>query len=165
MEKHLTTIGISARNKSSSGALKYGVTRTSDYYNWYPALYEGQIGAGINVSTITQPDITKGNDPYEESKPIVPKGTTEPTTSSTYGTGSPLTVTKTYYYIPINDTNYGTASSILANGTTFWVASRYVDIYSDRASFGLRCADTCTNGLTCSTRAATLAAIKCVFAQ
>ena len=146
MEKHLTTIGISARNKSSSGALKYGVTRTSDYYNWYPALYEGQIGAGINVSTITQPDITKGNDPYEESKPIVPKGTTEPTTSSTYGTGSPLTVTKTYYYIPINDTNYGTASSILANSTPFWVAARYVATHSDNAVFGLRFARTDTYG-------------------
>ena len=146
MEKHLTTIGISARNKSSSGALKYGVTRTSDYYNWYPALYEGQIGAGINVSTITQPDITKGNDPYEESKPIVPKGTTEPTTSSTYGTGSPLTVTQTYYNISINDTNYGTASTVLANSTGFWVAARCVPTGSDSASFCIRGASTFTYG-------------------
>ena len=151
MEQHLTAAGIAARN-ADSGAVKYGTTNTYTSNTKYPSLYANQKGAGPNItaanaSTISQPDITKGNDPYEESKPIVPKGTTEPTTSSTYGTGSPLTVTKTYYYIPINDTNYGTASSILANGTTFWVASRYVDIYSDRASFGLRCADTCTNGL------------------
>ena len=151
MEKHLTAAGITNRN-ACTNEVKYGTTNTYTSNTKYPSLYANQKGAGPNItaanaSTISQPDITKGNDPYEESKPIVPKGTTEPTTSSTYGTGSPLTVTKTYYYIPINDTNYGTASSILANGTTFWVASRYVDIYSDRASFGLRCADTCTNGL------------------
>ena len=154
MEKHLTADGIKARNayKYSSGTAKYGTTKTYTSNTKYPSLYAGQKGAGVNVaeknaSTISQPDITKGNDPYEESKPIVPKGTTEPTTSSTYGTGSPLTVTKTYYYIPINDTNYGTASSILANGTTFWVAARYVDTDSGNATFGLRCADTCTDGL------------------
>ena len=151
MEKHLTAAGITNRN-ACTNEVKYGTTNTYTSNTKYPSLYANQKGAGPNItaanaSTISQPDITKGNDPYEESKPIVPKGTTEPTTSSTYGTGSPLTVTKTYYYIPINDTNYGTASSILANGTTFWVASRYVDIYSDCASFGLRCADTCTNGL------------------
>ena len=151
MEKHLTAAGITNRN-ACTNEVKYGTTNTYTSNTKYPSLYANQKGAGPNItaanaSTISQPDITKGNDPYEESKPIVPKGTTEPTTSSTYGTGSPLTVTKTYYYIPINDTNYGTASSIPANGTTFWVASRYVDIYSDRASFGLRCADTCTNGL------------------
>ena len=156
MEKQLTAAGIKSRNeynKGSSTYAQYGTTKTYTSNTKYPSLYANQKGAGPNITEaeaskkITQPDTTKGNDPYEESKPIVPKGTTEPTTSSTYGTGSPLTVTKTYYYIPINDTNYGTASSILANGTTFWVASRYVDIYSDRASFGLRCADTCTNGL------------------
>ena len=152
MEKHLTPTGITNRN-AYTDAVKYGTTKTYTSGTKYPSLYANQKGAGPNITAadasakITQPKTDAGNDPYEESKPIVPKGTTEPTTSSTYGTGSPLTVTKTYYYIPINDTNYGTASSILANGTTFWVASRYVDIYSDRASFGLRCADTCTNGL------------------
>ena len=152
MEKHLTPTGITNRN-AYTDAVKYGTTKTYTSGTKYPSLYANQKGAGPNITAadasakITQPKTDAGNDPYEESKPIVPKGTTEPTTSSAYGTGSPLTVTKTYYYIPINDTNYGTASSILANGTTFWVASRYVDIYSDRASFGLRCADTCTNGL------------------
>ena len=151
MEKHLTAAGITNRN-ACTNEVKYGTTNTYTSNTKYPSLYANQKGAGPNItaanaSTISQPDITKGNDPYEESKPIVPKGTTEPTTYSTYGTGSPLTVTKTYYYIPINDTNYGTASSILANGTTFWVASRYVDTGSGDALFGLRCADTCTNGL------------------
>ena len=57
-----------------------------------------------------------------------------------------IQVTQTYYYIPINDTNYGTASSILANGTPFWVAARYVITGSGGARFGLRVADTNTDG-------------------
>ena len=125
MEKHLTADGITARNayQYDSSTAKYGTTKTYPSNTKYPSLYANQKGAGPNITEaeaskkITQPDTTKGNDPYEESKPIVPKGTTEPTNDSTYGTGNPLTVTQTYYYRPINDTNYGTASSILANST------------------------------------------------
>ena len=145
MEKHLTPTGITNRNAYTS-SVKYGTTKTYTSNTKYPSLYANQKGAGPNVSSISQPDTTKGNDPYEESKPIVPKGTTEPTNDSTYGTGSPLTVTQTFYSIAIDNTNYGTASSILANGTTFWVAARYVNPNSDDANFGLRRADTNTNG-------------------
>ena len=142
MEKHLTAAGIAARN-AYTNAVKYGTTKTYTSNTKYPSLYANQKGAGPNVSSISQPDITKGNDPYEESKPIA---TTEPTTDNTSGTGNPLTVTQTFYYIPINDTNYGTASSVLANSTYFWVASRYVNTYSDIARFGLRNAYTNTRG-------------------
>ena len=142
MEKHLTAAGIAARNAYSSN-VKYGTTKTYTSNTKYPSLYANQKGAGPNVSSITPSDTTKGNDPYEESKPIA---TTEPTTDNTSGTGNPLTVTQTYYYIPINDTNYGTASSILANGTPFWVAARYVLTGSDRANFGLRFAGTNPGG-------------------
>ena len=149
MEKHLTPTGIKSRNeynKGDSTYAKYGTTKTYTSNTKYPSLYANQKGAGPNVSTISQPDITKGNDPYEESKPIVQKNTTEPTNDSTYGTGSPLTVTQTYYNISINDTNYGTASSILANSTYFWVAARCVGTYSSSASFGLRIAGTGSYG-------------------
>ena len=148
MEKHLTSPGITARNayQYDSSTAKYGTTKTYPSNTKYPSLYANQKGAGPNVSSITPSDITKGNDPYEESKPIVPKGTTEPTNDSTYGTGRPLTVTQTYYNISINDTNYGTASTVLANGTPFWVAARYVYAYSDYAYFGLRRADTYAYG-------------------
>ena len=142
MEKHLTATGIAARN-AYTNAVKYGTTKTYTSNTKYPSLYANQKGAGPNVSSISQPDITKGNDPYEESKPIA---TTEPTTDNTSGTGNPLTVTQTFYYIPINDTNYGTASSVLANSTYFWVASRYVYANSDGANFGLRGASTNTGG-------------------
>ena len=148
MEKHLTSPGITARNayQYDSSTAKYGTTKTYPSNTKYPSLYANQKGAGPNVSSITPSDITKGNDPYEESKPIVPKGTTEPTNDSTYGTGRPLTVTQTYYNISINDTNYGTASTVLANGTPFWVAARYVNTNSDFADFGLRFANTNTYG-------------------
>ena len=142
MEKHLTATGIAARN-AYTNAVKYGTTKTYTSNTKYPSLYANQKGAGPNVSSISQPDITKGNDPYEESKPIA---TTEPTTDNTSGTGNPLTVTQTFYYIPINDTNYGTASSVLANSTYFWVASRYVLTDSGNAAFGLRIANTGTGG-------------------
>ena len=152
MEKQLTAAGIKSRNeynKGSSTYAQYGTTKTYTSNTKYPSLYANQKGAGPNIKEaeaskkITQPDTTKGNDPYEESKPIA---TTEPTTDNTSGTGNPLTVTQTYYNIAIDNTNYGTASSILANSTPFWVAARYVNTYSDYAYFGLRFADTNTNG-------------------
>ena len=144
MEKHLTPTGITNRNAyTDTDAVKYGTTKTYTSSTKYPSLYANQKGAGPNVSSITPSDTTKGNDPYEESKPIA---TTEPTTDNTSGTGDPLTVTQTYYNIPINDTNYGTASSILVNGTPFWVAARYVNTYSSYANFGLRSALTYTHG-------------------
>ena len=151
MEKQLTAAGIKSRNeynKGSSTYAQYGTTKTYTSNTKYPSLYANQKGAGPNITAadasakITQPKTDAGNDPYEESKPIVPKGTTEPTTSSTYGTGSPLTVTQTYYNISINDTNYGTASTVLANSTGFWVAARCVNTSSADAFFGLRVANT-----------------------
>ena len=142
MEKHLTADGIKARNAYTSN-VKYGTTKTYPSNTKYPSLYANQKGAGPNVSSISKTDITKGNDPYEESKPIA---TTEPTTDNTSVTGDPLTVTQTYYNISIDNTNYGTASSILANSTPFWVAARYVDAFSGNAYFGLRYAYTATGG-------------------
>ena len=150
MEKHLTPTGITNRNayQYDSTTAKYGTTKTYTSNTKYPSLYANQKGAGpkvtaTNANSISQPDITRGNDPYEESKAIA---TTEPTTSSAYGTGSPLTVTQTYYNIPINDTNYGTAYSILANGKGFWVAARYVNTSSNNAGFGLRIVYMSTTG-------------------
>ena len=152
MEKHLTADkGIPARNayKYNSDTAQYGTTKTYTSNTNYPSLYVNQKGAGPNITAaeaskkITQPDITKGNDPYEESKPIA---TTEPTTSSASESGSPLTVTQTYYNISIDNNNYGTASTVLANGTPFWVAARYVNTGSSLARFGLRFAYTITYG-------------------
>ena len=146
MEKHLTAAGIAARNAYSSN-VKYGTTKTYTSNTKYPSLYAGQKGAGVdvaeaNASSILQ-DHTKGNDPYEESKAIA---TTEPTNDNRSGTGNPLTVTQTYYNIPISTANYGDAASVLSNSNYFWVAARYVGTGSDGAVFGLRYANTNTRG-------------------
>ena len=144
MEKHLTSDGITARNGSSS-AVKYGKTKTYASNTKYPSLYAGQKGAGVNVAEtevetkMEKIDITKGNDPYEESKAIAE---TEPTKDSSFETGKPLTVTSTYYGISINGTNYGTAGDVMKSNNAFWVASRFVYAYSDYACFGLRSANT-----------------------
>ena len=149
MEKHLTTPGITARNGYSS-VVQYGATKTYTYsYSYYPLLYAGQKGAGVNVTEaeaktkITQPNTDAGNDPYEESVK-----TTSPLTSEKYTQADKkvLTVTQTYYSIPISPANYGDAASILSNSTYFWVAARYVDTYSYLAGFGLRIAYANTNG-------------------
>ena len=138
MEKHLTTKGIVARS-AWSNAVQYGKTKryTSSSYRYYPSLYINQKGAGVNTTSVTQPDITKGNDPYEESKAIA---TTEPTTDSSYGKASStgLTLTQTYYDIDFNSENYGEAASVLPAQPGYWVAARYVLADTKNASWGLR---------------------------
>ena len=148
MEKHLTTPGITARN-GYSNAVQYGATKTyTDNYSYYPLLYAGQKGAGVNVtaenaSTIAQPNKDSGNDPYEESVK-----TTSPLTSEKYTQADKkvLTVTQTYYSIPISPANYGDAASVLSNPNYYWVAARYVNTGSNGAFFGLRFAGTYTYG-------------------
>ena len=134
MEKHLTDAGFTARN-AYSNSVTYGTPKTYTSNKQYPKLYASQIGAGITSTSVTKPDIVKTIDPYKESS----KGYTTPTaeTSDTAG-DSGLTVTQTYYYIPINEANYGAAAAILANSNYFWVASRYVFTNSSTANFGLR---------------------------
>ena len=148
MEKHLTAEGITERNRQTH-EVQYGKTKTyRDNYSYYPLLYDGQKGAGVNVAEadaskkIAKTDITKGNDPYGESVE-----TTNPLTDKTYKKAdkSVLTVTQTYYSISIKD-NYGDAGSVLSNSKWYWVAARYVNTQSYGASFGLRCAYTSTGG-------------------
>ena len=145
MEKHLTDAGFTARNAytNSNSGKKYGETKTYTSSKQYPKLYASQIGAGITSTSVTQPDTVKTVDPYKESS----KGYTTPTaeTSDTAG-DSGLTVTQTYYKIPINEANYGAAAAILANSNYFWVASRFVYLDSSHAYFGLRRANTGMNG-------------------
>ena len=147
MEKHLTPTGIDARNAFKMNA-KYGKTMTCTEYIYYPLLYAGQKGAGVNVaeanaSTIAQPDISKGNDPYGESVE-----TTSPLTDKTYkqADNKVLTVTQTFYMISINKDNYGDAASVLNNSTSYWVSARCVNTNGNYAGFGLRDANTIMTG-------------------
>ena len=149
MEKQLTTAGIAARSGYSGSSVQYGKTKTyTDNYSYYPLLYDGQKGAGVNVTetnanTIAQPNTDAGNDPYSESVE-----TTSPLTDKTYKQADKkvLTVTQTYYYIPINEANYGEAYKVLNNSTTYWVSGRYVFTDSSYADFGLRSAYTHMRG-------------------
>ena len=153
MEKHLTPGGIAARNayKYNSDTVQYGKTKTyTDNNSYYPLLYDGQKGAGVNVTEaeastkITQPNTDAGNDPYEESVEA-----TSPLTDKTskQADNKVLTVTQTDYNILINESNYGEASKVLNNSTVYWVAARYVDTSSSYAYFGLRFAASNMNGV------------------
>lgn len=146
MEKHLTANGIAARNGYTGSSVQYGKTKTyTDSNSYYPLLYDGQKGAGVNVtaenasSTIAQPNTDAGNDPYNESVE-----TTSPLTDKTYKQADDkvLTVTQTYYYIPINEPNYGDAAKVLTSNNTYWVSGRFVGTISSYAGFGLRRAST-----------------------
>ena len=147
MEKHLTVKGIAERNAYTGYSIKVQYGKTNTYtsgISYYPSLYKKQKGAGINTTSVTQPDITKGNDPYEESKKIA---TTEPTTDSSAGQASSkgLTVTMTEYIIGINWGNYGDSASVLANSKRYWIASRAVYTNASSAAFSLRYADSSTS--------------------
>ena len=134
MEKHLTDAGFTARN-AYSNSVTYGTPKTYPSSKQYPKLYASQIGAGITSTSVTKPDIVKTIDPYKESS----KGYTTPTaeTSDTAG-DSGLTVTQTFYDIPIIEENYGAEAAILKSYYYYWVASRYVYTDADNAPFGLR---------------------------
>lgn len=142
MEKHLTDSGLAARN-GYGNAVKYGTSKTYTTSKQYPKLYANQIGAGITSTNVTQPYIIKAIDPYKESS----RGYTSPTSETSEQAGdSGLTVTQTFYYIPIKEKNYGEAANILLKTNLYWVASRYVYTGSSCARFGLRCVSTYMGG-------------------
>ena len=140
MEKHLTAKGINARNSYvgvNSGSIKYGKTKTyTGTKTYYPISLKNQKGAGINTTSVIKPDITKGNDPFDESKKIA---TTEPTTDGSKGQATKgLTITQTKYEIEINSTNYGEAYKVLNSGSSYWVAARATGTFSSCADFYVR---------------------------
>ena len=140
MEKHLTAKGINARNSYvgvNSGSIKYGKTKTyTGTKTYYPISLKNQKGAGINTTSVIKPDITKGNDPFDESKKIA---TTEPTTDGSKGQATKgLTITQTKYEIEINSTNYGEAYKVLNSRSSYWVAARATGTFSSCADFYVR---------------------------
>lgn len=142
MEKHFTDAGFKARNEYKD-EVKYGETKTYTSNKLYPCAYGSQIGAGINITTITQPNIIKTVDPYKESERIYPTPTV--LTSNTAGSNG-LTVTQTLYRISINSANYGEAETVLLTSSTYWIASRYVYTSSNNVDFGIRCTKPAIDG-------------------
>ena len=122
MEKWLTDSGKTARagyTNSNSGK-KYGETKEYKGSNSYtPDIYGKTEDESANY--------------YSE-----PTTNTYTPASGTATADNTLNAKQTYYYIPINQTNYGDGATVLSSSNTFWVAARYVNCSSNLARFGLR---------------------------
>ena len=119
MEDWLTDAGRTARNEytNSSSNVKYGETKTyTDTKSYTPDAYNSEEDENSNHYT-------------------------SPTTN-TYTKLGTLNAKQTYYYIPINETNYGEGAKVLSNSNYYWVAARDITCYSNYAYFGLRYAYT-----------------------
>ena len=104
--------------------------------SYYPILAGHENGIGIDTDVKTDGIGASEENVKVNNTPLVP-------TEQTYTQATNnLTVKQTYYGIKINSTNYGAGAKALSNGTSYWVASRYVSCSSDYANFGLRKVDT-----------------------
>ena len=154
IESRMNSKGIEARNAYKAGTVQYGTTRKyTGSYTQYPAIYSQEKYSGVDVSDVADGTqvITGSVDTTAQAK-MNPNGksgsdniyTTLPETSETTGPSKTnLTCTQTYYggtqsSSYFDDTNFH--SMIFGTGTNFWLASRYVDCYSNYsyAYFGLR---------------------------
>ncbi len=121
MEDWLTEAGKTARAKYSSGTATYGETKTyKDNYSYAPNAYNSEEDENSNHYT-------------------------SPTTE-TYTKLGTLNAKQTFYYIPIDETNYGEGAKVLSNSTLYWVAARYIYCNFNSAIFGLRYAHTDMSG-------------------
>ena len=151
IESRMNSKGIAARNAYKSGTTQYGTTRKYTGSNTkYPAIYAQEKYSGINVSDVADGTqvITGSVDATAQAK-MNPSGKTQSedvytaitqdtsktdattlTCTQTFGGGSQLS---SYY----DDANF--YNMIFGTETGFWLASRYVDCYSDnsRANFAL----------------------------
>jgi len=110
-------------------------------YSYYPNLYAKENGSGINTETV-KTDGIKNTNKAELDR------TTGSTAEKSYKQADKLTTTQTYYYIPINSTNYGDGAEVLSSNNWYWVASRYVGCDSNIVNFGLRRVSTNMDGRT-----------------
>ena len=121
MESWLTDAGKTARNEYTNSNVKYGETKTYTGENSYtPDAYNSEEDENSNHYT-------------------------SPTTE-TYTKLGTLNAKQTFYYIPIDETNYGEGAKVLSNSTLYWVAARYINCYSSNADFGLRSANAYIDG-------------------
>ena len=143
IEKHLTETGYSARN-NYMGAVKYGTIKNyTDKCSYYPLLYTNQLGQGIDGvdktdgSTIVNFE-SNAVDPFNESNSYYSIPTTD-----TYKQADTknLTVTQTYYEIPLTSANYGNVADILNSDSRYWIGTRFTDTWGYRSVFGLRTAE------------------------
>ena len=133
IESQMNEEGIAARNAYTSSAnIQYGKTKTyGNGANQYPTLYAKENKSGINSTTTKTDGISSSDNGYTYA-------ITE--TSNTAVNG--LTVTQTYYFLNnVPDTYFDNSTIyqlIFSTNTNYWLASRFVDSYSNSATFGLR---------------------------
>ena len=155
IESRMNATGIAARNGYKSGTTQYGTTKTFTGSNaQYPAIYAQEKYSGVDVSDVTAgSQVIAGEVNATAQAKMNPNGklgsddiyATLPETSETTGPSKTnLTCTQTYYFfrsIPssyFDDSNF--YNMIFGAGKYFWLASHYVNCYSDNsyAYFGLR---------------------------
>ena len=133
MESWLTESGKTARGSYSSytDGPTYGHTQTYVTNRYYPNLYAQAIGGKIDSGATEGIDVEEGNKTgLTESE--------EGTANEFAKASTNITVTQSYYNIPIDSTNYGDGAKALSSGESYWVASRYAKCDSSCAYFGLR---------------------------
>ena len=155
IESKMNSKGIAARNAYTSGTTQYGTTRKyTGNYTKYPAIYAQEKYSGVDVSDVTDgTQVIAGEVNATAQSKMNPNGksgsddiyTTLPETSETTGPSKTnLTCTQTYYYFSNTPSSYFDDSNfynmIFGTGTSFWLASRYVNCSSgsSAAFFGLR---------------------------
>ena len=157
IESRMNSNGIAARNANkgyNNNSIQYGTTKTFTGSNaQYPAIYAQEKYSGVDVSDVTAgSQVIAGEVNATAQARMNPNGksgsdniyTTLPETSETTGPSKTnLTCTQTYYYMDslrsyFDDSNF--YNMIFGTGIYFWLASRYVDCYSNNsyAFFGLR---------------------------
>lgn len=120
----------------TNNTVKYKKARS-----YYPILAGHENGIRIDTDVKTNGIGLSEENVKVNNTPLIP-------TEQTYTQATNnLTVKQTYYNININSTNYGAGAKALSNGTYYWVASRYVRCYSNRANFGLRGVSTGADGI------------------
>lgn len=133
IEKHMTEAGLEYIHSYNNGLLTYGETKTyTGAYCYYPNLYAKENLSGINTTTVKTDGIGQSDSYY--SAP----------TNETYskaGTNG-LTITYTYYNREMSSIYYDNSAFynlIHKSGSSYWLASRYVNTYDTNsyASFGL----------------------------
>ena len=111
-------------------------TYTSSSYRYYPNIYAQENGSGIDLATTNDPNSAVKTDGIGQSDSYY----SSPTTETYAQASSSLTVTQTYYNRLMSSTYYknSTFYNLVHSGSTYWLASRFVNTYSDYANFGLR---------------------------
>ena len=158
IESRMNSNGIAARNANTgynNANIQYGTTKTYKGSNaQYPAIYAQEKYSGVDVGDVTAgSQVIAGEVNATAQARMNPNGksgsdniyTTLPETSETTGPSKTnLTCTQTYYYFSNTPSSYFDDSNfynmIFGTGTSFWLASRYVNCYPSGpfAHFGLR---------------------------